>query len=282
MKYLTLLGLLLATFACTPKKNQDQESQDTTANQALSQEVLDPILKKIIEAAPVKGTILMYDFKQKRYYSNDFAWAKQGQLPASTYKIPNSLIALETGIMANDSVLIKWDGKKKYLKVWEQDMIFRQAFHLSCVPCYQAIARKVGVKRMRTLIDQLKFGQMVFDSTTIDQFWLRGKSRVTPFEQVDFLTRFSESKLPISPRTEKIMKRMMIRKQTPDYTLRGKTGLSNENGQYNGWFVGYVETKENTYFFATNLEPKPGLSSKEFIPLRIELTLQALKQKGFM
>lgn len=282
MKYLTLLGLLLATFACIPKKKQNQESQDTTAHKALSQEVNDPILKKIVEEAPVKGAILMYDFKQKRYYSNDFDWAKQGQLPASTYKIPNSLIALETGVMANDSVLIKWDGKKKYLKVWEQDMIFRQAFHLSCVPCYQAIARKVGVNRMRALIDQLKFGQMVFDSTSIDQFWLRGKSRVTPFEQIDFLTRFYVSKLPVSSRTEKIMKRMMIRKQTKDYILRGKTGLSNEGGKYNGWFVGYVEAKQNVYFFATNLKPKPGLSPKEFIPLRIELTLQALKQKGFM
>ena len=71
-----------------------------------------------------------------------------GHLPASTFKIPNSIIALETGLIEDDSTLIKWDGDERRLPAWEQDLVFRDAFHYSCVPCYQEIARKIGEKRM--------------------------------------------------------------------------------------------------------------------------------------
>ena len=284
--------LLVAGFACTQPKDQNdhdqhpkkegRKKQDKQKITDASQEILDSSLIKLMKTAPAKGAILIYDYQQKRYYSNDFEWAKRGQLPASTFKIPNSLIALEVGTVKNDSTLIKWDGNKRYLKIWEKDMIFRQAFHLSCLPCYQELSRKAGEEQMHAWVDKLKYGKMVFDSTSYDRFWVVGESLITPFQQIEFLMRFHEKKLPITERTDKIAKRMMIKEQTDQYVLRAKTGLSNPEGKLNGWFVGYVEKGDDLYFFATNLDPKPGTPDKKFIPLRIELTMKALKQKGIL
>jgi len=288
MKKICIYLLLLIGFACTQSKDQTEKNKTTenqnkenkTAND--SKEVLDSSLVNLLKTAPVKGAILIYDYQQKRYYSNDFDWAKRGQLPASTFKIPNSLIALEIGTVKNDSTLLKWDGKKRYLKVWEKDMIFRQAFHLSCLPCYQELSRQAGEEQMHTWVEKLGYGKMVFDSTSFDKFWIRGESRINAFEQIDFLIRFHEKKLPISARTDKIAKRMMIKEQNDQYVLRAKTGLSNAKKELNGWFVGYVEKGKNLYFFATNLDQKPGTPDKQFMPLRIDLTMKALKQKGIL
>jgi beta-lactamase class D len=118
-------------------------------------EVLKPEFGKILDSLKVKGAVLIYDVKNNTYYSNDFAWAKTGIIPASTFKIPNSIIALETGIIQNDSVIFKWNGEKRNFKKWEQDLTFKKAFQVSCVPCYQEIARKVGVKRMKTYLKKL-------------------------------------------------------------------------------------------------------------------------------
>jgi beta-lactamase class D len=161
---------------------------------------------------------------QDTYYSNDFTWSKSGKLPASTYKIPHSMIALESGVIENDSTFLKWNGEERSLTIWEQDLLFREAFHFSCVPCYQVIARKIGVATMTEYLTKLDYGDIKVDSTNIDQFWLQGESRISPFEQIDFLKRFYLSELPISDRTESIMKRMMVMEETDSYTLSGKTG----------------------------------------------------------
>lgn len=231
----------------------------------------------IIDSAKVAGAVLIYDSQEDIYYSNDFTWVNKGNLPASTFKIPNSIIALESGVVENDSTLFKWDGKKRYLKVWEQDLIFRKAFQLSCVPCYQEIARKIGEKRMNKYLSKLDYGNMKVDSTNVDVFWLEGDSRISQFQQIDFLKRFHESKLPISERTESIMKRMMIIEDNENYTLRGKTGWSIRNGNNNAWFVGYVKVENKEYYFATNVEPKKQFNMKIFSVIRKEITYEALK-----
>ncbi len=264
--------LLLFITACTQQPNPPTKE----ANQPKTREVIVPEFQPLLDEAEVDGTILIYVLEDDQYYSNDFQWAQKGFLPASTFKIANSIIALETGVMENDSTLIRWKGEARAQKVWEQDLILRKAFHYSCVPCYQEIARKVGVERMRGYLEELDYGTMVFDSTNLDLFWLQGYSRITPMEQIDFLMRLHQSKLPIAERTEKIMKRMMLLQDQPNYQLRGKTGWSIDQGKNNAWFVGYVVTTDKTYFFATNIEPKTPIDRKKFPAVRKEVTFQAL------
>lgn len=232
--------------------------------------------QNILDSAHVKGAVLVYDPQQKIMYSNDFEWCNKGFLPASTFKIPNSIIALELGIVKNDSTVFKWKGEKRRLPVWEQDLIFRDAFQYSCVPCYQEIARKIGTKRMQEYLKKLDFGKMKVDSSNIDVFWLEGESRITQFQQMDFIYRYKNKKLPIQSQTYETMKKLLFIETTEIGNLSGKTGWAIRNGNNIGWFVGYLDYKGKTYFIVTNIEPEKEFNMDMFPMIRKEISLKAL------
>jgi beta-lactamase class D len=208
MRSLHLLALLVILNSCNTDKikKTDQTSQLLTDFIELNSD------------SDLDGSILIYDLNHNTYYSNDFNWARVSRLPASTFKIPHSLIALELGIIDDESTIFKWKGEKRAYKIWQQDLTFKQAFHYSCVPCYQEIAHKVGVGRMNAFMDKFNYGQMDIHRDIIDLFWLRGKSNINQFQQIDFLKRLYHSQLPISQSTEQIFKQMFIAKQTDKYT----------------------------------------------------------------
>ena len=274
MKNLLLFLACLHLFSCHSEK---KSSSVDKSNESLER-IKTPELQTILDSANVSGAILIYDEEADQYFSNDFDWAEKGQLPASTFKIPNSIIALETEIVENDSTLFKWDGNRRAFKVWEQDLIFRDAFKFSCVPCYQEIARKIGVDRMKEYLHKLNYENIQVDSTSLDNFWLTGSSRITPFQEIDFLKRLYHSKLPISKRTENLVKSIMVLEKKPDYILSGKTGWTYDSVKNNGWFVGYLEMKNKIFFFTTNIEPKPTLNIDLFPKTRKEVTYQALQK----
>jgi len=277
MKYQAiLLIVLIACISCTPGKNGKEQSNKT---ENIKKETI-TAFQQILDSANVSGSILIFDPANGIYYSNDFIWCETGHLPASTFKIPNSIIALETGVMVNDSTLIKWDGYKRRLKIWEQDLVFRDAFRYSCVPCYQEIARKIGVERMNEYLKKLDYGNMVVDSSNIDLFWLEGESKINQFEQISFLYRFHSSTLPITERTEDIMKRLMVIEDNEDFRLSGKTGWSIRNGNNNGWFVGYFEKGSKVYFIATNIDPKVEFNMDLFPLIRKDISMKAFRELG--
>jgi beta-lactamase class D len=271
---LAIIGLLSIISCSQPVKSPGKK--DTVKEKETVREVI-PAFQTILDSANVTGAILVFDPASNTFYSNDFAWCTTGHLPASTFKIPNSIIALETGVMESDSTVIIWDGEKRRRGEWEKDLSLRDAFHVSCVPCYQEIARKIGVARMKEYLSKLNYGRMVVDSSSIDVFWLEGDSRISQFEQVDFLYRFYTSRLPISDRTEKIMKDLMVIEENDTIRLSGKTGWSVRNGNNNGWFVGYIEKGEKLLFFATNINPKVEFNMDLFPVIRKEITMNALE-----
>jgi len=274
MKITTLISILLLCLSCKDRSHMVK----TEAVKTDTNKIVKPQFQSIIDSFDVKGSILIYDSKKDIYYSNDFKWANKGNLPASTFKIANSIIGIETGVIENDSFIFKWDGEKKWSENWEQDLNLRDAFQYSCVPCYQEVARKIGSKRMNDYVSNLDYGNLEINATNIDKFWLEGESRISQIQQIDFMKRFYNSELPISKRTENIMRKIMLIEETEHYKLSGKTGISNNNGEYNGWFVGFVEFKTNTYFFATKLEPEKEFNIDSFIKKRVDLTLLGLKK----
>ena len=275
MKICFFLIIAFAFFSCSESKDTPPAQKEGTRTE---NKLIEPAIKSIIDSSGVAGSILIYDPQKEVYYSNDFAWAEIGRLPASTFKITNSIIALESGAVENDSTVFKWDGKKRRFKIWEQDLIFRDAFRFSCVPCYQDVARRIGPKRMNEYLAKLRYGNMDVDSSNIDVFWLEGNSRISQFQQIHFLKRFYNSQLPISERTEKTVKRMMVMDNNEDYILSGKTGWSIRGGHNNGWFVGFVEKGNQVFYFATNIEPAEQFDMKRFPKTRKEITYRALKK----
>ena len=268
MRYFFLITILIITFSCSGNRHNEQ------ANERL----IVPEFQQILDSSNVEGSILIYDPQASIFYSNDFQWAEQGKLPASTFKIPNSIIALETNVVENDSTLFIWNGEKRNLSIWEQDLLFKDAFRFSCVPCYQDIARQIGEKRMKEYLSKLKYGKMVFDSTNIDLFWLVGDSEISQFQQIDFLSRLYNSKLPITEKTDRIMKSLMILDNNQSYCLSGKTGWSIRNGHNNGWFIGYLEIEKKVYFFAVNIDPKEKFNMQMFSKIRREIAMNAFEK----
>ena len=196
----------------------------TTNKNIIETEISD--FDKILDSFQVNGSILIYDNDKNTFYSNDFDWAKNGKLPASTFKIPNSIIAVELGIIENDTTILKWNGEQRKMDIWEKDLSFKDAFRISCVPCYQEIARKIGTIKMKEYLEKFEYKNMIFDSLTIDNFWLEGNSKISQKQQIDFLRKFYFSKFPISDRTIKIVKNIMEIERTENNILSGKTPLS--------------------------------------------------------
>lgn len=270
---ITAVFMLIVTLVTFEQVNiSNQWSGDDEQEQ-----IVEPKLQNLLDEANISGVIVLYDLNQKKMYSNDFQKASIARIPASTFKIPNTLIGLEIGVIDPDSTLFVWDIQPRALKNWEQDLTLRDAFHYSCVPCYQEVARNIGVVSMNQYITQFEYGNMVVDSTSIDSFWLSGPSSISALEQIDFLVRFQMNQLGLSDKTNDSAKKIMVIEQENGYTLRGKTGLSTADGMTVGWFVGYLESGKDLVFFATQVEPGPGLAREDFISSRVDVTRKALQ-----
>ena len=274
IKYLSCYVLLILLASCGEKAKLITEESD--------QMVIDHRFQKLLDSANLEGAILVFDDSKGMWYTNDSSKIHEGHIPASTFKIPNSIVALELGIIDNDSTMIYWDTEPRRLKAWEEDLIFREAFHRSCVPCYQEIARIAGVKNMKEQLTKMEYPQMVFDTGDVDNFWLVGESRISPKEQLLFLKSVIDSTIKVSPRTVAIMKRMMIITDDNQGVFRGKTGWSIQNEKHNGWFIGCLTQNEHNYYVVTNVSPMPNTDMDKFGEARKAISLKALSFLGIV
>ncbi|MEH1942488.1 MAG: class D beta-lactamase [Nostoc sp.] len=227
-----------------------------------------------------EGSILIYDSKNNRTYEHNAQRNATAIAPASTFKIFNALVALETGVVPDDVAVLTWDGIHRDIDAWNHDTNLRQAFKDSTVWFYQVLARRAGHERMQQFINKVGYGnRQIGTAADIDRFWLEQQLlQITPKEQIKFLQRLDRGDLPFSQRTINLVKDIMIREQTPDYTLRGKTGWLTTTKPNVGWFVGYLEQNKNVYFFATTLD----MQKSEDAPARIEITRRSLKDLGLL
>ena len=134
----------------------------------------------------VQGSFLLFNSKEDSYVAYDTARCRQRFIPASTFKIFNSLVALETGVIPDEHYVMKWDSTVRRVPAWNKDQDMAEAIRNSTVWYYQEIARRVGQQRMQRYIDLEHYGNMDI-SGGIDQFWLRGGLRISQFEQIDLL-----------------------------------------------------------------------------------------------
>ncbi len=188
--------------------------------------------------------------------------------PCSTFKIYNTLIGLELGLMkAPDDPWYTWDGVKRDIEGWNQALTLRQAFRVSAVPAYQILARQIGPDRMKQYLEAIDYGTKDI-SAGIDMFWLPRENTtslmISADEQVALLNKLLDGKLPFSKDNVGILKDIMRVGKTEKGTLYGKTGSStNANGKGAiGWFVGYLESEGTTYVFACNITGGQNPSGK--------------------
>jgi len=217
------------------------------------------------------GKFTIYNLKRYR----DSAY-----LPASTFKIVNSLIGLQTGKITNDSMVIKWDGIVRPVKEWNKDLTMYEAFRVSAVPYYQEVARRIGKDTMQQWLDSISYGSKKI-TTRIDTFWLDNSLRITPDEELGLVKKLYFNQLPFFDNYQETVKRAMLFEDNPNYRLSYKTGGGhNEKGNSVAWIVGWIEENKHPYFFVLNFESaEPGVN----IPvIRMNILRGILKQLGFM
>jgi beta-lactamase class D len=207
-----------------------------------------------------EGALVIYDLKANTYGRYNKARCTRRFSPMSTFKIPNSLIALETGVLKDVEEIIPWDKKRDPAKEWwvkfgwAKDHTLRSAIKHSVVWFYREVARRVGRSRMQKMVDAFDYGNKDI-SGPIDLFWLNGTIKISADEQVEFLKRFYLGKLKVSKPSLLQVKDILVREKTEAYTFSAKTGGGAvKNGKAIGWYVGYVERGKDVYFFTINID----------------------------
>ena len=258
----TLLFLTLTIFGLNACKQQpDSEIRED--------------FKKYYDQFKVEGSFVLYDPQVDKYVFYNQEQFNKSYSPASTFKICNSLIGLETGVIKDENFVIPWDSVVRQNTNWNTDHNLKNAFKNSTVWYYQELARRVGGQKMKYWLDKSNYGN-ADTSGGIDKFWLTGGLSISPKQQIDFLKRLHDNKLPFSQRSMDIVKGIMIARDTLNYVVRAKTGWGGKDNMDIGWYVGYLETKDKVYYFANCIQSK-DFSNKDFANARIDIVYLILK-----
>jgi len=245
-----------------------------------------PPLTQPFKECGISGSTTIYDYQAAKWISTDINDSQVATLPASTFKIMNTLIVLETGVARNEHHLIKWPGTTDTVKYGYRpdiyhDITMKEAFRLSAGWAYVEMAKEVGKERYKGILEASDYGNA---DVSIDDpdFWNFGNFAISPVNQIEILIGVYEETLPFAERSFHILKEMMIEEKTESYTLRAKTGWTRDGGKDTGWWVGYVETKDNAYFFATRLIKDRQERNPDFGSCRKSITKTILRQLGML
>lgn len=244
----------------------------------------DDDLGKFFKESNVEGTFGMFDNGKGdfRLY-NVVRFRDSAYLPASTFKIINSLIGIESGRVSDTTVVFNWDGVTHGRPECDKDMPMHDAFRISCPPWFQELARRIGKDTMQHWIDTLGYGRRYKPfkiQNNLDTFWLDNSIKVTADEQLGMVKRLYFDQLPFQKRTQRLVRGMMQQEKNSNYSISYKTGWGfTEKGHSLAWVVGWIEENQHPYFFVLQIEHP----SKDFnIPdTRIKLLRKILTHYGF-
>ena len=250
-KYVILFfsAALIITNSCKnsealSKKPINSEMEVTTVN-----------YNSYLDSLQAEGIFLLYDLKSNKLVEYKGLSKDTMLIPASTFKIPNSLIGLETGVVKDELTEFKWNGTTYQNQAWNKDQNLREAFQNSTVWYFQELARKIGEKHMKKFLAQFNYGNQSTGGG-IDKFWLSGDLRISPLQQLEFLKGLWNEELKVSKKTTKTMKKVFLVEKKGESTLYAKTGWGFTDGSDIGWYMGVVENKKSTYLFVHALVSK--------------------------
>ncbi|MFM7668150.1 MAG: penicillin-binding transpeptidase domain-containing protein [Bacteroidota bacterium] len=247
--FLFFSAALIITNSC---KNSEAIT-NRTANEPMDVTTLD--YNTYVDSLQADGIFLLYDLKSNKLVEYKGLSKDTMLIPASTFKIPNSLIGLETGKVKDELTEFKWNGTTYQNQAWNRDQNLRDAFQNSTVWYFQELARKIGEKHMKKFLAQFNYGNQNTGGG-IDQFWLSGELRISPLQQLEFLKGLWNEELKVSKKTTKTMKKVFVAEKKGESTLYAKTGWGFTDGSDIGWYMGVVENEKSTYLFVHALVSK--------------------------
>ena len=219
------------------------------------------------EQAGARGTIVVADERDGRQWVHNGIRAQQRFVPASTFKVPHALFALDAGLVRDEFQVFRWDGVERDIAAWNRDQDLRSSMRNSTVWVYQGFARALGEARERDYLRRAGYGNADL-SGDIERFWLDGPLRISAVEQVAFLRRLYRNELPFAVEHQRLVKDIMIVEAGRDWILRAKTGWAGRTDSQVGWWVGWIERKDGAVFFALNIDMPGGI---EDAPKRVAI-----------
>lgn len=213
------------------------------------------------------GTVVIESLKTHKIYIYNQKRAATRFLPASTFKIVNTLIALQEKAVKDENEIIKWDRQDKGLLDWNKDQNIKSAFPVSCVWFYQELAKKIGDEKYLLYLKKMDYGNAK-TGKAVDSFWLDGDLRISAIEQLEVMKKIYNENYNFDKKYYEILKTLMIVDKKEHYVVRAKTGTALRVTPNIGWYVGYIEVNNDVWFFACNLEmtkPEDGRFRKELI-----------------
>jgi beta-lactamase class D len=210
-------------------------------------------LEAVFAENGLAGTFVLYDAAADYLTLIDAKRAERRFVPASTFKIANTIIALETGVVKDENEIIPYGGQPQPFKTWEKDMSMREAIALSAVPIYQELARRIGLERYREWLPRLDFGNRQ-TGTIVDTFWLDGPLEISAVEEARFAARLAQQKLDASTRSQSIARDIIRLESRDGKILYGKTGWRFSSAPNLGWWTGWVEQNGQISAFSLNID----------------------------
>jgi len=237
----------------------------------------DQTIEAIFKKYEATGTIVIQSYKDGTTYVWNTERSEKRFASASTFKIFNTLIAIDEGVFDPESTQFIWDGTMHEFPDWNRNMSLAMAYKASCVWCYQTLAEQIGAAKYLHHIRRAQYGEIAipFQGTT---FWLDGSFKVSAVEQIRFLRKLYQRDLPYSESSYDALESIMQANSPPAYRFYAKTGWARRVNPEIGWYVGYVVTSSDVWFFAMNTNIQTPLN----LPLRQKITLEALQVKGII
>lgn len=273
ISYFLLIIVVFCTISCNQKLNITAKSSN--------EYFVNSKFKRYFDSCGVEGSIVILDNSKKQFIVSDTTEIRKESLPASTFKIINLLIALETKTIKDENEVVKWVGKTDTIKYGYRpeiyhDMTVKEAFEVSAGWVFIELAKKIGKDNYKKYLAKCNYGNLNLSQKETD-FWNFGYFAISTLNQVEFLKKMYDYDLSFSKRNIDIVKKVMVTELNEKYTISAKTGWTRENNINTGWWIGYLETKTNVYFFATRLLQNRKNNRDDFGSCRKEITKKIFK-----
>lgn len=162
---------------------------------------------------------------------------------------------MENDIITPESSLIQWNGENYPFEAWNKDQTLQSAMTSSVNWYFQSIDEQLGADSIQNHLQKIDYGNKNLNGDF--SYWMESSLKISPIEQVELLTKLYNNDLGFAPENINAVKDSIHIASSDTGDFYGKTGTGRVNGKdVNGWFIGFVERADNTYFFASNIHAK--------------------------
>lgn len=212
----------------------------------------------------ISGCAIIYDMQSDIYNIYNPAEITKRIAPCSTSKIYSAINALEQGIITPTDNTLAWDHQSSDSS---GDQNLRSALGNSVNWYFQKLDRLSGAEELKQFYTSIGYGNGYIGKDT-DYYWNGSSLRISPLEQIELLAKLYSNSFGFAEANIAAVKEAILLSDNNGNKLYGKTGTGKiGNNDVNGWFIGYVETKTNTYLFAISLQDKSNANGNNAVQI---------------